>query len=113
MGDGHHTWAAAEWIAMVRSCFVREEGTTLILGSGLPESWLSEDKNASFGPIQTRFGTVQVDVKKQEGMCHLSWRAEWRSSPTRIKVAIPGYQQGEFDPIESHTCKMLKTTDVR
>ena len=33
MGDGHHVWAAAEWVLMLRYCFLREEGDTLVLAS--------------------------------------------------------------------------------
>jgi len=29
MGDGQHVWAAAEWVLMMRNCFVREEGARL------------------------------------------------------------------------------------
>ncbi|MDX1698026.1 MAG: hypothetical protein R3308_07040, partial [Thiohalobacterales bacterium] len=32
MGDGQHVWAAAEWLLMLRNCFVREEGERLIIG---------------------------------------------------------------------------------
>ncbi|MFP5344729.1 MAG: hypothetical protein ACLGGU_03675, partial [Gammaproteobacteria bacterium] len=31
MGDGQHVWAAAEWVLMIRNCFVREEEDRLIL----------------------------------------------------------------------------------
>src|SRR6185503_7644675 len=36
MGDGEHVWAAAEWILLMRNCFVREEGDSLVVGSGIP-----------------------------------------------------------------------------
>ena len=111
MGDGHHAWAAAEWIAMVRNCFVREEGDTLVLGSGLPESWIGHDKGASYGPIETRFGSVHVSVERLRGSCKVTWKANWRSEPKQIKVALPDYEVGEFDSLNEHTCKCLKVTD--
>jgi hypothetical protein len=42
MGDGQHVWAAAEWLLMLRNCFVREEPAAdgLILASGIPQAWL-------------------------------------------------------------------------
>ena len=41
MGEGKHSWASAEWVLMLRNCFVREEADTkLILCSGIPEAWL-------------------------------------------------------------------------
>ncbi|HBD13274.1 MAG TPA: hypothetical protein DCZ13_14080, partial [Porticoccaceae bacterium] len=41
MGDGQHVWAAAEWIAVLRNCFLYEEGDRLILAAGIPEHWLT------------------------------------------------------------------------
>lgn len=30
MGDGQHVWAAAEWVLMIRNCFIREEKEPII-----------------------------------------------------------------------------------
>jgi hypothetical protein len=36
MGDAHHVWAAAEWVLMLRNCFLRKEPRAhfLVIGSG-------------------------------------------------------------------------------
>lgn len=62
MGDGHHAWAASEWVAMMRNAFLREEGDALVIGSGLLPEWLSAGETLSFGPAPTAFGTVSVEV---------------------------------------------------
>ena len=48
MGDGQHIWAAAQWLLMVRNCFVCDEGKRIVLASGIPQEWL-EQRDTSFG----------------------------------------------------------------
>ncbi|MFP3874680.1 MAG: hypothetical protein ACLFV1_09525, partial [Thiohalophilus sp.] len=50
MGDGHHVWASAEWVMMIRNCFVREEADRLILCAGIPARWLDQAEPIRFGP---------------------------------------------------------------
>ena len=58
MGDGQHVWAAAEWVLMIRNCFVREEEEGLILCSGIPQIWLDKEELMTFGPAPTSFGDI-------------------------------------------------------
>ena len=64
MGDGQHGWAAAEWIMMMRNCFVREEADHLVIGSGLLPEWLESGEELFFGPTLTRMG---IGVRAAEG----------------------------------------------
>ena len=66
MGDGHHVWASAEWVLMIRNCFVREEGDRLILCSGLPIRWLETSETIRFGPTSTPYGPITVYVNPRE-----------------------------------------------
>ncbi len=89
MGDGQHMWAAAEWVLMVRSCFVREEGRRLIVGSGLrPEWW--RDQPATFGPTLTPFGPVTVRVESENGRARVRVEGQWRGVRPEIEVKLPG-----------------------
>jgi hypothetical protein len=95
MGDGQHVWAAAEWVLMVRNCFVREEGELLILGSGIPARWLEHESPVSFGPAPTAFGTVSVSITPgDEGDERLtvSWQGDWHAEAPAIEVRLPGYR---------------------
>ena len=65
MGDGQHVWAAAEWVLMIRNCFVREEDNRLILCSGIPRIWLEKNQTIAFGPAPTSFGDIQISIKPQ------------------------------------------------
>lgn len=90
MGDGQHAWAAAEWILMLKNCFVREEGDRLILCSGLPRKWLLSEGELFFGPTQTKFGTIEVRVINAGMSLRVSWKAKWQTEPNEIIVCIAG-----------------------
>jgi len=91
MGDGQHVWAAAEWVLMIRNCFVREEGNSLILASGIPQRWLSGNSTLSFGPAPTSFGTLQLSIEPERDKIAISWQGTWHAKPPVIKVHIPGF----------------------
>lgn len=87
MGDGQHGWAAAEWIMMMRNCFVREEDDELVLGSGVLPEWLAKGGEPAFGPTLTRWGRVSVRLNSER--LHLD--ATWRGAAPRVRVALPGH----------------------
>ncbi len=111
MGDGQHIWAACEWAMMVRNCFVREEGSRLIIGSGVrPEWWRA--MGASFGPTLTPFGPVTVRlVPASESSSPFASKSrsaaitstlvtdtlcaivegDWRGAKPEIELRVPGF----------------------
>lgn len=96
MGDGQHSWAAAEWILMIRNCFVREEGDGLILGAGVAPQWFDSRGTLSFGPAPTSFGAVSVDMEHiQEGAgktkVRVSWQGQWHAEAPPLEVRVPGF----------------------
>jgi hypothetical protein len=106
MGDGHHVWAAAEWVLMLHNCFVREEGERLILGSGIPPRWLDQDDPISIGPAYTGFGPVSVTITPKSGQrIRVSWQGHWHDATPSIEVRIPGFESRIAEP---GTC----TTDL-
>jgi len=97
MGDGQHGWAAAEWIMMCRSCFVREEDDHLVIGSGLLPAWMRQRDELAFGPTLTAWGAVSVRVDPGAG--RLEIEADWRGEAPRIEVAVPGHRAAEESPL--------------
>jgi hypothetical protein len=93
MGDGQHVWAAAEWVMMLRNCFVREEEeqAKLVLCSGILKEWLKPGENLVFGPTQTSFGPVKVFIKSKEDHILVEWDAEWFDKEPRIEVIFPDF----------------------
>lgn len=89
MGDGQHVWAAAEWVLMIRNLFVREEGRTLILASGISPEWLKSGQEPAFGPGPTRFGRVSVRLIPAEGGTRVEWEGAWHAEPESIEIRLP------------------------
>ena len=102
MGDGQHIWAAAEWILMIRNCFVREEEGNLILCSGIPAFWVMEGKEAALGPTLTRFGSVKVQIKTEDGVTKIQWSGDWRGGKEpRIEIRLPNSAPIQVKPGEN------------
>jgi putative flippase GtrA len=99
MGDGQHVWAAAEWVMMIRNCFVREENEGLILCSGVPQIWLDKKQTIVFGPAPTSFGGIQISIKPYGENILIEWQGQWFGphSPV-IDVHLPGYKRVRMDP---------------
>ncbi|WOJ93120.1 hypothetical protein R0135_15225 [Congregibacter variabilis] len=94
MGDGQHVWAAAEWVLMLRHCFVREESERLILCQGIPQRWLENEQELYFGPAPTSFGTVTVTLKANAtaDRVTVNWQdATWHEAPPTIEIRLPGF----------------------
>ncbi len=113
MGDGQHVWAAAEWILMLRFCFVREEKNCLVLCAGVSKQWLASQKVLSFGPAPTSFGEVSISIEPQASACDgntlqylIQWKGRWHNEAPPIEVRLPG--QGVLQPLpgeNSVTCE--------
>ena len=92
MGDGQHGWAAAEWVCMMRSLFVREEGDSLVIGSGIFEKWLSANQQLFFGPTPTPYGPVSIAISPGPRSAVVEISGEWRGQSPLIHLRIPGHE---------------------
>jgi hypothetical protein len=86
MGDGQHGWAAADWIVMLRNCFVREEGDALMLCQGVSSAWLDSETAFGVENAPTQFGSVTVSVESRT----VRWKAQWHTPPREVIIALPG-----------------------
>ena len=102
MGDGQHGWAAAEWILMMRSLFIREEGDLLVLGSGLFPQWLEKNTPLSFGPTLVPGGTVTVTFTPADKGLELFLDASVHDRPIACRAAVPGYHPKDLDTSQAH-----------
>ena len=93
MGDGQHVWAAAEWVLMIRNCFVREEGEALILCSGIPQDWLDRKQIISLGPAPTSFGDIQIAIKPFEEKIIVEWQGAWLKKEPAIDIQLVGFKK--------------------
>ena len=92
MGDGQHIWAAAEWLMMIRNCFVREEPAALVLASGVKPDWW-RDGRAAFGPTLTPWGSIALTIELDGGgdSARVTVDAKWRGDPPPLDFRLPGY----------------------
>jgi hypothetical protein len=110
MGDGQHGWAAAEWVQIIRSLFIREEKDSLILGSGLFPEWIASPEDLFFGPTLTPYGEITLQILKRKQGIMLDGEAKWRGTPPRMVIRIPGYEVRELRDLES-SCEVRRTTE--
>lgn len=97
MGDGQHGWAAAEWIMMMRSLFVREERDELIIGSGLFPQWLESDVKLMFGPTLVPGGSLTVRFVKKRERLTVYLESGIKNPPLTCKLVVPGYKKAVID----------------
>jgi hypothetical protein len=100
MGDGQHVWAAAEWVLMIRNCFVREENGRLILCAGIAPRWLKPGVTISFGPAPTSFGKVSININVRENArgIRVTWQGEWHEKAPEIELCLPGFDSKTCPP---------------
>ena len=96
-GDGHHGWASAEWLMLVRAMLLNDshEGT-LAITPCLPVDWLQAPASISVENAPTRFGTVSYTLGWDEGGLNLLLKLtpSWHTPPKTITWHLPGYLPG-------------------
>ena len=103
MGDGQHVWAAAEWLLMVRNCFIREVGGDhLVLCSGVKDEWYGDDGVIHFGPAPTDFGPMSLQIESDGTEVTVSWEGAWSEEAPSIEVRFPGRRSTRPRPGEDH-----------
>src|SRR5207253_101049 len=73
MGDGHHGWAAADFLSLVRNLLVREVSGGLALVSLLPEEWRGQSLSVHDAP--THQGRLSFAVRWHGPPPARYWRA--------------------------------------
>jgi hypothetical protein len=97
MGDGHHGWAAAEFLSLVRNLLVRETDGGLALCSMLPEQWAGQGIEVHDAP--THVGRLSFAVRWHGERPALLWELEPHPDITGpVVLTTPG-----LDPAWSTT----------
>ena len=71
LGDVPHTWIAAEYMLALASMVAseREASRKMILASGLPWSWISEENGFAVRGLMTRYGPLDFKIAISETDC--------------------------------------------
>jgi hypothetical protein len=101
MGDGHHGWAAADFLSLVRNLLVRDVGTeerpSLALCSMLPKAWWGEELEVQNAP--THAGPLSFALTWESGRPLLRWDLRRHPDLTGdVVISAPG-----LDPSWSST----------
>ena len=78
MGDGHHGWAAADFLLAVRNTLLFEEGDHLVITPALPEEWANEMNVIKVENAPTYFGQVSFTIAFGERTGTLVINNAWR-----------------------------------
>ena len=65
LGDVPHTWIAAEYLLAVASMVAaeREASDSLVLASGMPWAWISNDEGFAVKNLPTRYGALDFKIR--------------------------------------------------
>jgi len=95
MGDGHHGWAAASFLSLVRNLLVREVPAgrhdavpALALCSLLPGSWLGHGFEVHDAP--THVGSMSYAVRWHGARPALLWELTPHDDIETVRLTAPG-----------------------
>jgi len=89
MGDGHHGWAAADFLSFVRNLLVRETDDGLALCTMLPDAWLGQGIEVHDAP--THFGRLSFAVRWHDDRPALLWELEPHEGMVGpVRLTAPG-----------------------
>ncbi len=78
MGDGHHGWALADFLLIVRNLLLFEENDHLVLTPIMPEEWTTEMNVIKVEDAPTYFGDVSFTIAFGERTATLVINSHWR-----------------------------------
>jgi hypothetical protein len=91
MGDGHHGWAAAEFLTFVRDLLVREIPGGVALASLVPDRWYGQGWEVH--DVPTAAGHVSYAVRWHGDRAALLWEVGPHPGVGTVRLTAPG-----FDP---------------
>ena len=83
MGDGHHGWALADFLLIVRNLLLFEEKDHLVLTPIMPEEWTMEMNVIKVEDAPTYFGNVSFTIAFGERTATLVVDGNWRADTLR------------------------------
>ena len=89
MGDGHHGWAAADWLLALRNLLLFEEDDHLVLTPALPIAWLRPGSVVGAEEAPTYFGPVSFTLSFREREALLEMSPGFRLAPAYVELNLP------------------------
>lgn len=117
IGDMPHTWVGSDFIRSVRSMFVyeREKDTSLVIGAGIPEEWISDTNRVVVKNLPTYYGMVSYTVFSKGNSVVYSFSGTIDILQTHLVVTSPksAVVQKAFVNNKVFTVQNDNTVDIR
>jgi hypothetical protein len=89
-GDGHHGWASAEWLLLVRSLLFTEHRQTLTITPALPAEWLRSPGEIAVENAPTLHGPLTYTLRWSDPHAlHLDVDHQWHTPPKEMYWRVP------------------------
>ena len=88
-GDGHHGWAAADFLALIRNILLFEEDDRLVLLPVVYHRWMEAGQEIEVRDAPTEFGRLSYRVCGETDRIVLTLEPEFRNPPAEIEFSSP------------------------
>ncbi len=105
LGDVPHTWIAAEYLLALASMIAaeREDSASMVLASGMPWAWISEEDGFSVSHLPTRYGPLNFTIHaKCNNIIQVSIDSPLTLPPGGLTIAPPLPPGKRIISIETH-----------
>jgi hypothetical protein len=91
IGDMPHTWVGSDFIRSVRSMFAyeRESDTSLVIGAGIPESWVMSDEGVGVSDLPTYYGPLTYSMRRTSEGASVEVSGRIDVPPGGVEVRAP------------------------
>jgi hypothetical protein len=74
IGDMPHTWVGSDYIRSVLDMFAyeRESDSSLVVGAGIPESWVMDKPGVTVRKLSTHYGPLSYTMRNESGNVRVS-----------------------------------------
>jgi hypothetical protein len=91
IGDMPHTWVGSDYIRSVLDMFAyeRESDSSLVVGAGIPESWVMDKPGVTVRRLSTHYGPLSYTMRNESGNVRVSMQTGMTIPPGGLVVHAP------------------------
>ncbi|HAR63026.1 MAG: hypothetical protein DKM50_01520 [Candidatus Margulisiibacteriota bacterium] len=89
IGDGHHGWAAADYLVTIRNIFFFEEDNRLVLMPVVPRRWFKPNNPISVSNAPSYFGRINYTAFVDKNKLKIVIENQYTVVPEDIEINLP------------------------
>jgi len=89
MGDGHHGWASAELLHLIRNLLFYEEGDRLVFFPVIPQHWTESPDAIRVQNAPSHFGTFDFSLSNNSGVIEFTMTGQLSHPPRILEINMP------------------------